>query len=138
MLNFNPVPPAGGTATNVLNATAEDWPEIATKLIPMALALRYRYTPDLGITLRFQYEKYEQTDFHTSAPVFTSNGLASGTPITSFTGDLPGAIGQVAGTNTGQYHFLGNNPYPYNTAWITLLINYYPSLMRFSRGRPAF
>jgi MtrB/PioB family decaheme-associated outer membrane protein len=137
VLNSNPVAPSGGTATNVLNATAEDWPEIATKLIPVALALRYRYAADWALTLRYQYEKYDQTDFHTSAPVFTSNGLASGTPITSFTGDLPGTIGQVAGSNTGQYHFLGNNYYPYNTGWVTILISYYPSLMPFARGRPA-
>jgi len=137
VLNYNPAPPSGGTATNVLNATAEDWPEIATKMIPVALALRYRYDPTWAFTLHFQYEKYTQNDFHTSAPIFTSNGLASGTPITSFTGDLPGTIGQIAGTNTGQYHFLGNNYYPYNTAWVTLLVSYYPSLMPFARGRPT-
>jgi len=137
VLNYNPAPPSGGTATNVLNATAEDWPEIATKMIPVALALRYRYDPTWAFTLHFQYEKYTQNDFHTSAPTFTANGLASGTPITSFTGDLPGTIGQIAGTNTGQYHFLGNNYYPYNTAWVTLLVSYYPSLMPFARGRPT-
>ena len=136
--NFNPTPPAGGTATNILNATAEDWPMIWTKRIPLELDLRYRYALDWGMTLRFQYERYRQTDFRTSAPVFTSNTLASGTPITSFTGDLPGSIGAVTGTNTGQYHFLQNNPYPYNAAWVTLLVSYYPSLLRFNRGRTAF
>ena len=136
--NFNPVSPAGGTATNVLNATAEDWPMIWTKRVPVELDLRYRYTSDWGMTLRFQYERYRQADFRTSAPVFTSNTLASGTPITSFAGDLPGSIGAITGTNTGQYHFLQNNAYPYNAAWITLLVSYSPSLLRYTRGRTAF
>jgi len=138
VLNANPATPSGGTTAQNLNATAEDWPEISSKLVPIVLALRYRYAPDWGITLRYEYEKYDQVDFRTTAPLFTSNGLASGTPITSFTGDLPGTIGQITGTNTGQYHFLGNNYHPYNTGWITLLVSYHPSLMRFGRGRTAF
>lgn len=137
LLTSNPVPPSGGTATNILNATAEDWPEISSRQVPIALALRYRYSADWAMTVRYQYEKYEQTDFRTVAPVFTSNGLATGTPITNFSGDLPGAIGQIAGSNTGQYHFLGNNYHPYNAGWITLLISFHPSMIPFGKGRAA-
>lgn len=135
LLTSNPVPPSGGTATNILNATAEDWPEISSRQVPMALSLRYRYSEDWAMTVRYQYEKYEQTDFRTVAPVFTSNGLATGTPITNFSGDLPGTIGQVAGSNTGQYHFLGNNYHPYNAGWVTLLISFHPSMIPFGKGR---
>ncbi len=135
MLNVNPVAPAGGTATNILNATAENWPVVSSKLVPISLALHYRYSADWAMTFRYQYEKYDQTDFRTSAPLFTSNGLASGTPITSFSGDLPGTIGQIAGTNTGQYHFLGDNYHPYNAGWITLLISFHPANLPFRLGR---
>jgi len=135
LLTANPVAPSGGTATNILNATAENWPEISSRQVPIALALRYRYSADWAMTVRYQYEKYDQTDFRTVAPVFTSNGLATGTPITSFSGDLPGTIGQIAGSNTGQYHFLGNNYHPYNAGWITLLISFHPSMIPFAKGR---
>ena len=138
VLNSNPQTPTGGTAAQNLNATAEDWPLIKSRLLPIMLALRYRYSADWAMTFSYQYETYDQTDFRFVAPIFTSNGLASGTPITSFTGDLPGTIGQIAGSNTGQYHFLGNNYHPYNTGWITLLISYHPSLLPFAKGRTTF
>lgn len=136
--NVNPTAPSGGTATQNLAATVENWPEVTQRIVPMALALRYRYSPDWAFTLRYQAEKYSQTDFRTVAPVFTSTGLSTGPVVTSFTGDLPGTVGQVAGSNTGQYHFLGNNYHPYTANWITLLVTFHPSLLPFTVGRSTF
>ena len=86
-------------------------------------------------------EKYSQTDFRTVAPVFTTTGL-NGAPAArrsdSRPAILPGTIGQVAGSNTGQYHFLGNNFHPYNANWITLLVSYHPALIPFAKGRSTF
>jgi hypothetical protein len=70
---------------------------------------------------------YTQTDFRTVAPTYS--GL---------TGNLPGAIGQIAGTNTGQYHFLGAGYLPYNANWFTLLVSYRPGALPFSRPRSTF
>lgn len=135
--NVNPSTPTGGTPTQNLAATAENWPEISQRMTPIALGLRYRQSEDWAFTLRFQSEKYNQTDFRTVAPIFTNTGLSTGTPITSFTGDLPGSIGTGAGV-TGQYHFLGNNFRPYNVQWVTLLVTYHPSLLPFRVGRSTF
>jgi len=92
------------------------------------------------VTLRYQMEKYSQTDFRTVALVFTTTGLNGGPllPVGYSSGNLPGTIGQVAGSNTGQYHFLGNNFSPYNANWITLLVSYHPALIPFAKGaRPS-
>jgi hypothetical protein len=92
------------------------------------------------MTLRYQAEKYSQTDFRTVAPVFTTTGLNGGPllPVGFLPGDLPGTIGQVAGSNTGQYHFLGHNYHPYTANWFTLLITYQPALIPFAKGRSTF
>jgi putative beta-barrel porin MtrB/PioB len=135
--NVNPTTPTGGTATQNLSATVENWPEVSQRMTPIALGLRYRQSEDWAFTLRFQSEKYNQTDFRTVAPIFTNTGLSTGTPITSFTGDLPGSIGTGAGV-TGQYHFLGNNFRPYNVQWVTLLVTYHPSMLPFRVGRSTF
>ena len=92
------------------------------------------------MTLRYQMEKYSQTDFRTVALVFTTTGLNGGPllPVGYSSGNLPGTIGQVAGSNTGQYHFLGNNFSPYNANWITLLVSYHPALIPFAKGRSTF
>jgi hypothetical protein len=74
------------------------------------------------------------------APQFTTTGLNGGPPLpVGFTsGDLPGTIGQVAGSNTGQYHFLGNNFHPYTANMLTLMVAYHPALIPFARGRSTF
>ena len=136
--NVNATTPTGGTATQNLAATAENWPEVSQRMTPIALGLRYRRSADWAFTLRFQSEKYSQVDFRTVAPVFTNTGLSTGTPITSFTGDLPGAIGQLAGTNTGAFHFLSNTFHPYSVQWVTLLVTYHPSMLPFQVGRSTF
>ncbi len=140
MLNANPTTPTGGTAAQNLAATAQDWPEVSQRLVPMSFDLRYRYSSDWAVTLRYQMEKYSQTDFRTVAPVFTTTGLNGGPllPVGYSSGNLPGTIGQVAGSNTGQYHFLGNNFSPYNANWITLLVSYHPALIPFAKGRSTF
>lgn len=125
--NVNPVPPSGGTATNILNATAENWPEVTQNLKPFSVALRYRYSEDWAVTTRFQSEQYAQTDFRTSAPLFA--------PFLGQNGPLPGSIGAVTGTNTGQYHFMGNTYLPYTANWFTVLISFHPASIPFLQGR---
>ena len=142
MFNVNPTTPAGGTAAQNLNATAQDWPEVKQRLEPLSLGLRYRYSTDWAVAFTYQSEKYGQTDFRTTAPIFTTNSLNGGpvVPTLPWTpgSDLPGTIGQVAGSNTGQYHYLGNNFHPYNVDWITLMLSYHPSLLQWAKGRSAF
>jgi hypothetical protein len=140
MFNANPIAPTGGTAAQNLAATAQDWPEVSQRLEPMTIGLRYSYSSDWAMTVRYQMEKYSQTDFRTVAPVFTTTGLNGGTllPVGWGSGDLPGTIGQVAGSNTGQYHFLGDNFHPYTANYLTLLISYHPALIPFAKARSTF
>jgi MtrB/PioB family decaheme-associated outer membrane protein len=138
MFNVNDQTPTGGTAAQNLSATVENWPEVTTRLTPINLAVQYRVTPEWGLTLGFNSEKYANNNFQFEAPTFTSTTLAGGPPITSWTGDLPGNVGATAGTNTGQFHFLGNNYHPYTARWFTLLFSYNPSFLPFRSGRSAF
>lgn len=136
--NRNAAAPTGGTAAQNLTATAEDWPEVSQKLQPMALALRYRMDENWAFTLRYQGETYKQNDFRTLAPVFTTTTLAGGPVATNFSGNLPGNIGATSGTNTGQYHFLGNNYNPYTANWLTFTVSWHPSALPLETGRPTF
>jgi len=140
MFNDNVTTPTGGTAAQNLSATAQDWPEVSQRLEPLSMGLRFNYRPDWAITFGFNSESYRQTDFRTVAPVFTTTGLNDGPvmPVGYAPGDLPGTIGQVAGSNTGQYHFLGNNFRPYHATYFTLLVAYHPSLIPFPRARSTF
>ena len=138
MYNVNNTVPAGGTATQNLAATAENWPEVSQKLTPMALALQYKLNADWAFTLRYNSETYTNANFQSQAPLFTNTGLASGTPTTTWTGDLPGNVGATAGTNTGQYHFLGNNYRPYTARWLTVMVSFRPSSLPFEAGRSTF
>jgi MtrB/PioB family decaheme-associated outer membrane protein len=136
MYNVNPTTPTGGTAAQNLSATAQDWPEVTQRMEPLSVSLRYRYSNEWAMTLRFQSERYQQTDFRTVAPVFTSTGLNGGTVTSNYApGELPGTIGQVTGSNTGQYHFLGNNYRPYSVNWLSFMVSYQPSLLQWARGR---
>jgi len=140
MLNTNPITPSNGTPAANLSATAQDWPEVSQRLQPLTVGLRFRYSPDWALTLRLDAEDYNQTDFRTVAPVFTTNGLNASPvlPVGFSSGDLPGTVGQVAGSANGQYHFLGNNFHPYTVNSLTLLVSYHPSLMPFARPRSTF
>jgi MtrB/PioB family decaheme-associated outer membrane protein len=122
LYNVNPTPPAGGTATNILSATVENYPEVKQNLKPVTLFLRYRYTADWAVSLRYEAEPYTRTDFRTSMPLFA--------PFNGAAGSLPGSIGAVTGSNTGQYHFLGSSYRPYTANWLTLLISYQLPLTR--------
>jgi len=134
--NVNPTTPTGGTAAQNLAATAENWPEVTQNLKPVSLSLRYSYTADWAMTLRYQAENYSQNDFRTLAPRFTDTGLSTGNPLPSnLTGNLPASIGAIAGTNTGQYHFLSSGYLPYTANWFTILISYHPSALPFSKAR---
>ena len=141
--NVNPTTPTGGNATQNLAAVVENWPQVNQRLTPIGIGLRYKQSEEWAFTLRFQSEKYHQTDFRTVAPVFTDNGLSTGKVTTSYTGDLPAAIGQISGTctvgcSTGNYHFLTNNYHPYNVQWLTLLVTYHPGMLPFLVGRSTF
>ena len=138
VLNSNPNSPAGGTIAQNLAATAQDWPEITQSLTPVTMALRLRLSDSWGVTLRYQAENYNQNDFRTLAPIFTSSTLAGLAPNVNFTGNLPGNVGATAGTNTGQYHFLGNNYNPYQANWLTFSVSWHPSALPTEIGRPAF
>lgn len=127
--NVNPTTPTGGTAAQNLSATVENYPEVKQNLKPVALSLRYRYSADWAVTLRYQADKYTRTDFRTSMPLFA--------PFIGLRGNLPGSIGTVAGSNTGQYHFLSSAYQPYTANWFTLLISYRPSAL-FSKARSTF
>ena len=140
MFNDNVTTPTGGTTTQNFNATAQDWPEVSQRLEPLTVGLRFSYHPDWAMTFGVHSESYRQTDFRTVAPIFTTTGLNDGPilPVGYQPGDLPGTIGQVAGSNTGQYHFLGNNFRPYHATYLTLVIAYHPSLIPFPRARSTF
>ena len=140
--NVNPTTPTGGNATQNLAAVVENWPQVNQRLTPIGIGLRYKQSEEWAFTLRFQSEKYHQTDFRTVAPVFTDNGLSTGKVITSYAGDLPAAIGQISSCtvacSTGNYHFLTNNYHPYNVQWLTLLVTYHPGMLPFLVGRSTF
>ena len=105
---------------------------VKRNLQPVALDLRYFYSADWAVTLRYQYEHYTQTDFRTSMPLFA--------PFNGAQGLIPGAIGTLASpvTNTGQYHFLGSAYLPYTANWFALLVSYQLPEMPFSRARSTF
>lgn len=105
MATFNPLTPTGGTATQNFNATASDLPEVTQKYQPMSLFARYLVTPEWGMTVRYQTERWAQNDFRTL-------GLhpAEGNGI-----------------------FLGNNLNDYNASYITVSVSYRPHLLRVPR-----
>src|ERR1019366_1358266 len=110
-VNPNGVPNVGPPATAAQNlaATVENWPEVAQKLTPIALAFKYKVNADWAFTLRYNSEDYTNVNFQAQAPLFTTTTLAGGPAATTWTGDLPGSVGATTGSNTGQYHFLGAN-----------------------------
>ena len=138
MNNVNDVTPTGGTATQNLSATVENWPEVSNKLTPMAVAFSYKVSADWALNFRYNAEEYVNHNFQQEAPQFTSTTLAGGTPTTTWTGNLPGNVGALTGTNTGQYHFLGNKYNPYKANWLTFTVSWHPSSLPLAAGRALY
>lgn len=136
--NVNDMTPTGGTAANNLAATVENWPEVSNKLTPIALAFQYKVSADWALTFRYNSEVYENHNFQQEAPQFTSTTLSSGTPTTTWTGNLPGNVGAITGTNTGQYHFLGNKYNPYTARYLTFTVSWHPSSLPLEAGRALY
>lgn len=136
----------GATAAQILTATAEDWPEVSSKLTPFSLALQYQYTANWGFTLRFNSETYTNHNWQQEAPLFTTTGVLGGPPMTTYwtSTNLPGNIGAVCTTAgnascaTGQYHFLGNNYNNYKASWLTFTVSWHPKSLPLDRGRASF
>jgi len=107
MATFNPLTPTGGTAAQNFAATASDLPEVTQKFQPMTLFATYLVTPEWGMTLRYETERWAQNDFRTAGLVpAEGNGI-----------------------------FLGNNLDNYNARFITISVSYRPRLLR--TARPA-
>jgi Protein of unknown function (DUF3374). len=105
MATFNPLTPSGGTPTQNFNATASDLPEVTQKFQPMNLFATYFVTPEWGMTVRYQTERWAQNDFRTLGA-----RLAEGTGI-----------------------FLGNNLDDYSARFLTISVSYRPRLLRVAR-----
>jgi len=105
MATFNPLTPTGGTATQNFNATASDLPEVTQKYQPMSIFATYLVTPDWGMTVRYETERWAQNDFRTA-------------------GLLPAE---------GNGIFLGNNLDNYNAGFFTISVSYRPRLLRVAR-----
>jgi MtrB/PioB family decaheme-associated outer membrane protein len=107
MATFNPLTPTGGTAAQNFAATASDLPEVTQKFQPMTLFATYLVTPEWGMTVRYETERWAQNDFRTAGLVpAEGNGI-----------------------------FLGNNLDNYNARFITISVSYRPRLLR--TARPA-
>ncbi len=107
MATFNPLTPTGGTAAQNFNATASDLPLVTQKFQPMTLFATYFVTPEWGMTLRYQTERWAQNDFRTLG--------------------LTPAVGNGI--------FLGNNLDDYSARFLTISVSYRPRLLR--QARPA-
>ena len=105
MATFNPLTPAGGTATQNFNATASDLPEVTQNFQPMSLFASWLLNPDWSLNLRYETERWSQYDFRTY-------------------GQLPAE---------GNGIFLGNNLDDYNARFFTMSVSYRPSLRRVAR-----
>lgn len=103
---FNPTPPAGGTAAQIRSATATNFPTIEQKLMPLSAYLRYSPAADWALTLRYAYEKFEDTDFRTDG--------------------LYPAITNAA--------FLGQEYRDYNAHLLSVTVGFRPALLRPARS----
>ena len=136
--NVNDMTPTGGTAANNLAATVENWPEVSNKLTPMALAFQYKVSANWALNMRYNSEQYVDHNWQQEAPLFTSTTIAGGPPTTTWTGNLPGNVGATSGTNTGQYHFLGNKYNPYTARWLTFSVSWHPGSLPLPAGRALY
>jgi hypothetical protein len=99
MNTFNPTPPSGGTAGQILSATAVDLPAIVHTCNPVRASLRYRLRPDWAATLGYTYEKYDDVDWRSDAL-------------------KPATVADI---------WLGNDLRGYQTGFFTFTISYRPS-----------
>jgi hypothetical protein len=106
----NPLTPAGGSASQRVSATAINFPAVTQQLHPMSLFLRYYYNPDWAVTLRYNVESYTQNDWRTQT--------------------LTPAIG-----TTGNHINLSSYYQNYNVGWMSLMISWHPSMLKYGMGR---
>jgi hypothetical protein len=106
MRTFNPLTPAGGTASQNFAATASDLPAIDYSFEPFSLFVTYQYSEAWATTLRYQGEIYDQKDFRTL-------------------GLLPYEGGGV---------FLANDYLKYNVRYLTVTFSYRPRLLKIGRS----
>jgi len=130
--------PSVGTAAQNLTATVENWPEVSQKLTPIAVAFEYKVNSNWAVTLRYNSETFTNHNWQQEAPKFTSTTVIGGTPTTTWTGDLPGNVGATAGTNTGQFHFLGNNYHGYTARYLTFSVSWHAAQLPHAAGRSTF
>lgn len=126
---MNPVQPAKGTAAQIASATAFDFPVVTQKMTPVSLFVRYAYNPEWSVTLRYQMEKYEQSDYRVQNP--PSPNPIAGAISYNATNIPPGPLY----TQIGNYYFLSNYYQNYNAGWVTLMISYRPRLLPFGGSR---
>jgi MtrB/PioB family decaheme-associated outer membrane protein len=129
---MNPVTPAKGTAAQIASATAFDFPVVTQKMTPLSVFARYNVSPDWAVTVRYQMEKYNQTDYRVANPP-NPNPVAGGlsySPTNITSGPLY--------TQIGNYYFLSNYYQNYNAGWMTILINYHPRFLPFGSARSTF
>jgi hypothetical protein len=105
MATFNPLTPTGGTAAQNFAATASDLPLVTQKYQPMSLFASYVVTPDWGLTVRYETERWAQNDFRTAGLLpWEGNGV-----------------------------FLGNNLDNYNARFFSVSVSYRPTFLKLSR-----
>lgn len=109
---YNPAKPTGGTAAQNLSATAISFPSVTQRLHPTSLFLRYHYSADWAMTVRYTVESFTMSDFRTQT--------------------LTPAIG-----TTGNTIVLNNYYQNYNVGWWTFTLSWHPSLMKYGSGRSA-
>jgi MtrB/PioB family decaheme-associated outer membrane protein len=106
----NPLTPVRGTASQLVSATAINFPPVSQQLHPMSFYLRYIYNPDWALTLRYNVESYTQDDWRTQT--------------------LTPAIG-----TTGNHFNLASYYRNYNIGWMSLMISWHPSLLKYGMAR---
>lgn len=105
-LTSNPVPPAGGTASQIANATAGDLPDITDRWTPVSIYARYYVASAWAVTARYTYDGWRGIDWRT-------DGLVPA---------------------TGSDVFLGNDYRNYDGQYLMLTISYQPWLLRAGRS----
>lgn len=142
--NYNPTTPTGGTVAQNYSATAFDFPEVWSKKRPLMLSLRYTYSADWGMALRYQMETYDQSDFRTLNPACYNKLIPVNPPLVPSAADpnCTNSINNIPpgadlSTAIGNYRFLGNNFRNYDAGWFTVTFSYRPSALSFTRRRSA-
>ncbi len=111
----NPQAPTGGSASQIANATATNWPDVTHSWNPISFFLRYQVNANWSGTIGYSYEKFDNNDFRT-------NGVLPG-----FWAGKPRTV-DVASPNTDV--ILGNDLLPYKASYLTFTIGFRPGLNR--------